>query len=68
MIEKSNVSNLCIGGQNVVDDQHNNIENEQDDILMDTTDMDEGNENNVDDVTDEADPGLLTDMILQFLL
>ena len=35
---------------------------------MDTTDMDEGNENNVDDVTDEADPGLLTDMILQFLL
>nr|CAH0098798.1 unnamed protein product [Daphnia galeata] len=40
---------------NEVDDQHNNIENEQDDILMDTTDMDEGNENNVD-VTDEADP------------
>jgi hypothetical protein len=66
MIEKSTVSNLCIGGQNVVDDQHNNIENEQDDILMDTTDMDEGNENNVD-VTDEADPGLLTDMIVQFL-
>ncbi|EFX72412.1 hypothetical protein DAPPUDRAFT_254525 [Daphnia pulex] len=38
------------------DGQHNNIGNEQDDILMDTTDMDDSTEADLDDVTDEADP------------
>jgi hypothetical protein len=49
-----------IGTASLLDDgQHNNIGNEQDDVLMDTTDMDESTEADLDDVTDEADPGLL---------
>jgi hypothetical protein len=53
---------MCCG---LIDgDQYHNIGNEQVDVSMDAIDMDESAENDLNDVTDEADPGLLNKNII----